>query len=64
MTVQWIDFRDPVDGWLLFRYDPTRHVIQIQRRGRKTTIDLADADRQTASNRQASVIDARPNVAV
>lgn len=29
------------DGWLAFRYDPTRGIVEIQRRGQKHYFDLA-----------------------
>lgn len=31
---------DPHTGYLLFRYDPDRELIEIQRRGVKTVVDL------------------------
>lgn len=36
----FIDVREPGTSWLLFRYDPERHLIEIQRRGVRTLIDL------------------------
>jgi hypothetical protein len=44
MTVHWVDFKDTVDGWLLFRYDPKRRVVSIQRRGRKMIFDLSECE--------------------
>jgi hypothetical protein len=44
MTVHWIDFRDTHDNWLLFRYDPKRRLVSIQRRGRKMTFDLSECE--------------------
>jgi hypothetical protein len=35
----WIDLRD-AGGRLLARYDPARRLLEIQRRGVKTLIDL------------------------
>lgn len=40
MTVHWIDVRDDAAGWLLFRYDPHRRLIEIKQRGRKVLVDL------------------------
>lgn len=40
MTVQWIDIRDEAAGWLLFRYDPQRRLIETKQRGRKVIVDL------------------------
>lgn len=37
----FIPIREDDTGWLLFLYDPTRDIIEIQRRGRKQIIDLA-----------------------
>lgn len=36
----WLDVREPVTGKLLFRYDPERNLIEIQRRGVVTVVDL------------------------
>lgn len=44
MTVHWVDFRDTYDNWLLFRYDPVRRLVSIQRRGRKMTFDLSECE--------------------
>ena len=43
MTVQWVDFRDD-DGWLLFRYDPARRIVQTQRRGKRKLHDLTECE--------------------
>jgi len=49
MTVQWVDFRDD-DGWLLFRYDPARRIVQTQRqRGRKVLVDLTEFEKLAVS---------------
>lgn len=37
----FIPIRETDTGWLLFLYDPKRDIIEIQRRGRKQIIDLA-----------------------
>lgn len=36
----WIPVREPGSNWLLFKYDPERDLIEVQRRGKKTVIDL------------------------
>ena len=43
---QWVEVREPGTGWLLFRYDPTRRVVEIRRRGSDRThlIDLTRYD--------------------
>lgn len=38
----WIPIREPRTNWLLFKYDPARQLIEIQRRGKKTLVDLSD----------------------
>lgn len=38
-TAGFLEIREP-GGKLLFRYDPERDLIEIQRRGRKMLIDL------------------------
>lgn len=40
----FIPVREPGTGWLLFKYDPARHLIEIQRRGKKTIVDLSQLD--------------------
>jgi hypothetical protein len=45
MTVQWVDVREEATGWLLFRYDPRRQLVEIKQRGRKTVIDLTAYDK-------------------
>ena len=44
---QWIEVREPGTGWLLFRYDPVRRLVQIKRPGsdRKHIIDLSQYER-------------------
>ena len=37
---QFVDVTEPYTGKLLLRYDPLRSIIEIQRRGVKTVIDL------------------------
>lgn len=52
----WVEVREPHTDKLLFRYDPSRDLIQVQRRGILTTIDLkiyglaGKCDRQNAMN--------------
>jgi len=38
--MSFFDVREPVTGKLLFRYDPERNLIEIQRRGVVTVVDL------------------------
>jgi hypothetical protein len=38
----WHDVKHPKTGRLLFRFDPERMLIQIQQRGDRVTIDLAE----------------------
>ena len=45
MTVEWVDVREEATGWLLFRYDPRRQLVEIKQRGRKTVIDLTAYDK-------------------
>ena len=33
MTVEWVDVREEATGWLLFRYDPRRQLVEIKQRG-------------------------------
>lgn len=41
----FVDVREPYTGKLLFRYDPVRRLIEIQRRGELTLIDLTKYER-------------------
>jgi hypothetical protein len=36
----WVEVREPHSNWLLFKYDPERAIIQVQRRGIVTLVDL------------------------
>jgi hypothetical protein len=36
----FVDVREPQTEKLLFRYDPDRDIIEVQRRGVKTLVDL------------------------
>jgi hypothetical protein len=36
----FVDVREPQTEKLLFRYDPDRDIIEVQRRGVKTVVDL------------------------
>jgi hypothetical protein len=47
MTVQWVDVREEATGWLLFRYDPRRQLVEIKQRGRKVLVDLTAFDKST-----------------
>jgi hypothetical protein len=46
MTVQWVDVREEATGWLLFRYDPRRQLVEIKQRGRKVLVDLSELDKK------------------
>ena len=35
-----IEYRDRDTNALLFLYDPTRRIVQIQKRGRRSTVEL------------------------
>ena len=48
MTVQWVDVREEATGWLLFRYDPRRQLVEIKQRGRKTIVDSTALAKDTA----------------
>lgn len=37
----FIQVREPGTNWLLFLYDPERQIVEVQRRGVKTVIDLS-----------------------
>jgi len=37
----FVEIREPHTNKLLFKYDPVRDLIEIQRRGQKTLIDLS-----------------------
>ena len=37
----FIPIREPGTGWLLGLYDPQRQLLEIQRRGVKTVVDLS-----------------------
>lgn len=41
---RFIPVREPGTNWLLFMYDPERKLIEVQRRGRKTLVDLGELD--------------------
>ena len=47
MTVHWIDVRDEAAGWLLFRYDPQRKLIETKQRGRKVIVDLTQFEQMS-----------------
>lgn len=38
----FVDVREPHTGKLLFRYDGDRQLVEIQRRGEKTLVDLTE----------------------
>ena len=47
----WVDIREPTTEKLLMRYDPNRDIIEVQRRGVKTLVDLTQyKERQGAPN--------------
>jgi hypothetical protein len=37
----FVPVREPGTNWLLFYYDPVRQLVEVQRRGKKTLIDLS-----------------------
>lgn len=43
---QYIDVR--INGRLLFKYDPTRHIVEVRTRGETHHVDLAQLDQQAA----------------
>ena len=49
MTVQWVDVREEATGWLLFRYDPRRQLVEIKQRGRKVLVDLTEFEKLAVS---------------
>ena len=56
---QWVEVREPGTGWLLFRYDPARRVVEIKRPGSrdKHRIDLTQYDDGDAlTQRERSVV--------
>ena len=52
----WVPLREPGTGKLLARYDPERDIIEFQRRGIKTVVDLRQV-KESASERQARHLD-------
>ena len=48
--MSFIDILEPGTGKLLFRHDPQRGIIEVQRRGVKTLVDLTqyEVERQGA----------------
>ena len=40
MSTEFISVREPHTNKLLFRYDPVRLLVEVQRRGVKTVVDL------------------------
>ncbi len=38
----FLEIREPHTGKLLFKYDPERGLVEIVRKGRKTTVCLAE----------------------
>ena len=38
--MSYVEVREPTTNKLLFRYDPTRNLVEIQRRGIMTIVDL------------------------
>lgn len=40
VSPRWHEVREPGTGWLLFRFDPERDLIEIKRRDAVTTVDL------------------------
>lgn len=46
MALSFVDVREPHTNKLLFRYDPERGLIEVQRRGIKTVVDLTQVSDQ------------------
>ena len=46
---RWIEIREQETNHLLFKYDPLNRLVEIQRRRRKTVVDLERLD--SAKNR-------------
>ena len=40
----WITIKEPRTNWILARYDPERGLLEFQRRGVKTLVDLRDVE--------------------
>ena len=49
--MSWVPLREPGSGKLLARYDPERDIIEFQRRGIKTVIDLQQV-KESANERR------------
>ncbi len=50
-AVGWVDIKEPHTGKLLLKFHPLRDIIEVQRRGVKTVIDLTsyrDCDAEPA----------------
>lgn len=45
MSLSFVDVREPHTNKLLFRYDPERGLVEVQRRGVKTVVDLTQVSR-------------------
>jgi hypothetical protein len=54
----FIEIRDPHDGKLLFRFDPDRDLVEVQRKRVKTLIDLSVYRPQSAAERHSQPIPA------
>lgn len=52
----WVRVLEPNSGKLLFRYDPIRDIIEIQRRGVKTLIDLRAYQERQGERQDASIL--------
>jgi hypothetical protein len=52
--MSYIDIREPGTGKFLFKYDPERRLIQVQRRGIRTIIDLAAYDPPKVTEKTAA----------
>ena len=40
----WITIKEPRTNWILARYDPERGLLEFQRRGVKTLVDLKEIE--------------------
>jgi hypothetical protein len=52
----FVPVREPGTNWLLFKYDPVRELVEIQRRGKKTIIDLRSIRLETLDIIKTSVL--------
>ena len=46
----WVVIKEPRTNWILARYDPQRGLLEFQRRGVKTLVDLNEVETDTQEN--------------